>query len=103
MTDEEKIDNALKDINVVSATRGTEVDMLLATGERLLRNQQDRLVGEKASYEAERTNMLNAYAANLAKLERDTADRLHQLQQEHQHRVSGIERLITKLKAMREA
>ena len=82
---------------------GTEVDMLLATGERLLRTQRDRLVAEKATYEMARTNLLNAYQANLAKLHQDTADAATALHAEHERKVNEIERLIAKLTAMQEA
>ena len=109
MNDQEKIDDAMKDISglgVIPRPNGkqvTDIERLMNTGERLLREQQNKLVGERANYEEGRVNMLNAYAANLAKLERDTADALHQLQQDHQGRVADIERLIAKLKALREA
>jgi hypothetical protein len=118
MTDEDKINEALKDIQFdprreevtgdkvslrPNGRQVTDIERLMNTGERLLREQQDRLVGEKANYEEGRVNMLNAYAASLAKLERQTADALHRLQQDHQGRTAEIERLIVKLKALREA
>jgi hypothetical protein len=81
----------------------SDMESLMNTGERLLRRQQDRLVQEKANYEEARVNLVNAYAAQLAKLERETADSAHRLLLEHNAKVGEIERLITKLKAMREA
>jgi len=81
----------------------SDIERLMNTGERLLREQQDKLVGEKANYEEARTSLVNAYAAAQAKLDRDTADRAHRLLLEHNDRVAEIERLIAKLKALREA
>ena len=117
MTDEDKINEAMKDImsgpgvvtskdQVTMRPNGrqvSDIERLMNTGERLLREQQDKLVGEKASYEEARTNLVNAYAAATAKLDRDTADAAHRLLLEHNARVNEIERLIAKLKALREA
>jgi hypothetical protein len=79
----------------------SDFDRLLATGERLLRHQQDKLVGEKALYEEARTSLVNGYAAAQAKLERDTADAAHRLLLEHNAKVAQIERTITALKGLR--
>ena len=111
MTDEDKINEALKDVQfdarradvTVPKRQVTDIEKLMNTGERLLREQQDKLVGEKATYEEARTSLVNAYAAATAKLDRDTADRAHRLLLEHNDRVAEIERLIAKLKALREA
>ena len=90
-------------VQPIAKTESTEIERLLATGERLLRHQKSRLVAEKAQYESARTGALNHYKEQISKIESDTADELLVLQREHEHRVHEIERLIAKLTAMREA
>lgn len=108
MTDEEQVNQRLNEVAesltaMQLPSNTSDMERLLSTGERLLRRQQDKLVAVKANYEAERTSVINTYAEGLANLERNTADKLHQLLQERDASVSEIERLITKLKALREA
>lgn len=81
----------------------TEVERLLATSERLLRVQQQKVVQEKANYETTRTALLNEFKSKVAEFEHDTKEALFLLQQEHEARVHAIERLIAKLTALREA
>lgn len=81
----------------------SEVERLLATGDRLLKNQQERVVQETAAYETTRTQLMNDYNAKVAKLDHDTQEALYQLHVEHEAKIADIKRLIAKLTAMREA
>jgi len=81
----------------------SEVERLLQTGDRLLKNQQDRLVREEADYETTRTHIMNEYNSKVAALDQATKETLYQLHVEHEQKIADIKRLIVKLTAMREA
>lgn len=86
-----------------TAMVASEVERLLVTSDRLLKNQQERLVAEKAAYETTRTQLINDYNAKVAKLDHETKEALYQLHVDHEAKISDIDRLITKLTALREA
>lgn len=80
-----------------------EIERLLMTSDRLLKNQKDRIINEEAHYETTRTQIMNDYNAKVAKLDHDTKEALFQLNANHEQTIAGIKRLITKLTALREA
>ena len=80
-----------------------DIERLLATGDKLLKNQQERIVNEEAQFETTRTQIMNDYNAKAAKLDHDTKEALFQLATNHEQTLAGIKRLIAKLNAMREA
>lgn len=86
-----------------TAVATTEIERLLATSERLLKNQQRRLVSEQVGYETTRTAVLNDFKARSAQLEHDVKEELFLLQRDHEARLHEINRLIAKLTALREA
>lgn len=86
-----------------TAVSATEVERLLHTSERLLKNQQRRLVQERAAFETARTVVLNDYNAKVAQLEQNVREELTLMKRDHDIKVHDIERLIAKLTALREA
>ena len=88
---------------IAAAPASTEIERLLATGERLLRSQQERLLNEESKYQTMRIEIMDSYRVQLERIRQEAEDRLRVLDSEHNVRMSGIRNLIGKLKAMREA
>ena len=80
-----------------------EMTRLLATGNRLLRVQQHRLVTAQADYEKARVERINHYRSEMQRLADDCEYELHSLAIQHDEMLGQINSMIAKLKAMRGA
>ena len=81
----------------------TEPDRLLAAADRLLRNQQARLVDAQAAYEQRRTERSNYYRGEMQRLADEAENELLTIDIQWQATRVQIGSLINKLKALRSA
>lgn len=81
----------------------TDVDRLLATGERLLRQQEDALLKLLSTYEQAQQVIGDQYRTRVAAAVRERDEQLRILAEQHETRVVTINRVIEKLTAMRDA
>jgi hypothetical protein len=79
----------------------TDASRLLAAADKLLRFQQARMARERASYEASRTERVNFYRMEVARLEDEAEAELLAMAQKWHETESETLRLIGKLKALR--
>jgi hypothetical protein len=82
---------------------GSEVERLIATGDRLLRVQQARLAQGYADHEKQRTERQNWYRTEMRRLTDEAEHELLMLDKAWDDQRRPIEAMIAKLKAMRAA
>lgn len=87
----------------ITPAPGTEVERLLATGLRLLKAQQERLINEETNYQQRRLQVTERYRVSLEKISLEAQESLRSLDLDHRAKMAGIRELVAKLKAMREA
>ena len=100
------LQDALKVVNkteAITPVAGTEIDRLLATGERLLKSQQERMLTEESDYQRRRVAMADQFRVHMERLRQDAEDQLRTLDSEHEAKMARMRNLIAKLKALREA
>jgi hypothetical protein len=81
----------------------SDMDKLMATGNRLLREKLDEHLAATSAYERARGEMSDGYRVQMERLRMEADDKLRQLDQEHRVNIGKIEALIAKLKILREA
>ena len=90
-------------LHEVTKPEPTDVERLLATGERLLRGQQERLITEESKYQEARTRIVNDYRMRMERLGLEAEEALLAMDRQHEARMSSIRKLVEKLNAMRGA
>lgn len=112
-TDEAKSDETLPGIREIMAAadkaakielqQPTDMDKLMSTGARLLKSKMDEHLALTSSYERQRIELVDSYRVRIERLRIEAEDQLRSLESAHALQIQAIERLITKLKALREA
>lgn len=80
----------------------SDFDKLLATGEKLLRYQQERAIQAESEYQKDRTAIIDGCRVKMDRLKQQTEDELRILDAGHRHRMLQFERTIKALKGLRE-
>jgi hypothetical protein len=81
----------------------SDMEKLMATGERLLKSKIDEHLREVSAYEMQRLELIDSYRVRIERLRIEAEDQLRTLAKTHADKMNAIEHLIGKLKAMREA
>lgn len=91
------------ELSMTPASSGTEIDRLLATGERLLKSQQERMLAEESTYQHRRIQLADRFRVQMERLRQDAEDQLRTFNSEHEAKMARMRNLVAKLKALREA
>jgi hypothetical protein len=111
-TNEQKIEDALSiitpgelgDIKLAKPGRQlSDMETLMATGARLLKQKVDERIAAVSAYEKQRVELADSYRVRIARLKIAAEDELHKLSMEHADNIRALEDLIDKLKTLRGA
>lgn len=94
----------LKAVPATATPTGTEItdfDRLLAVGEKLLRQRQEKALQTESDYQKARTRVLNDCRTQMERLKIATEEELRRLDKEHDKDMREHERTIMALKGMR--
>jgi len=80
-----------------------DYEKLMDIGNRLLRQKMDEHMSAISAYELQRTELADSYRIRIEHLRNEADEQLHQLEEAHNSRIQGLERLINKLRSLREA
>jgi len=108
---ENAVEASLNEINTTPANRpapvpmrqASDMDKLMATGTRLLREKTNEHLELVSSYERQRIELVDSYRVRIERLRIEAEDQLRNLETIHTEKLGALERLITKLKVLREA
>src|SRR5262245_58867252 len=105
MSDQAKSEpTALRDMPTLrTSTEITDVNRLVATCERLLRDREDAKLKEQSAYEAAQLAITDQFRSRAAAAMRERDDAMRALDKAHDTKMADIEHAITKLKAVRDA
>lgn len=78
-----------------------DMQRLMATGARLLREKVDEHIAATSAYQRTRTELTDHYRVQMERLRMEADDRLRQLDAEHASNIRSLEDLIDKLKILR--
>jgi len=81
----------------------SDVDALLATAEKMLRQQREKLLDTETQHGAHRQRIVDGYRVEMEKLRSRAEDELRDLDAAHAARVTGLQTVIGKLTALRGA
>ena len=88
--------------SLLRGNSSTEMTKLLETGGRLLRQKLDEHIAAVSAYERKRVELLDSYRVRMERLKIDGEYELRALDDAHYDNIAAIEKLIGKLKALRE-
>jgi hypothetical protein len=94
----------LKPVPATATPSGVEIadfDRLLAIGEKLLRQRQEKVLAAESDYQKARTRVLNDCRTQMERLKIATEEELRRLEKEHDKDMREHERTIMALKGMR--
>ena len=80
-----------------------DYDKLLDIGSRLLKQKMDEHMSTVSAYELQRIELIDSYRVRMERLKIEADDQLRNLDQTHQAKLESLEKLIHKLKTLREA
>jgi hypothetical protein len=110
VTDEEKINEKMQEIGesltamqLPNTRQGTDMDKLMATGNRLLRQKIEERIKAVSEYERQRAELVDRYRVQIERTRMEAEDQLRLLEQAHAANMGTIEALIDKLKLLRGA
>ena len=83
--------------------QSSDMDKLMATGARLLREKINEHIAAVSAHEKARIELADSFRVQMERLRIDAEDRLRLLDAEHAKNIGAIEALIDKLKILRGA
>jgi hypothetical protein len=79
-----------------------DYDKLMAIGERLLKQKLDEHMAATTNYERARVELVDSYRVRMERLKLEAEDQLRTLEETHFRTLENLEKLIGKLKTLRE-
>jgi len=83
-------------------TQVLDYDKLMDIGARLLKQKTDEHLSATSSYEVQRAELFDSYRVRMERLKMEAEEQLRSLDQLHAEKMSALEKLINKLKTLRE-
>jgi uncharacterized coiled-coil DUF342 family protein len=105
----QKMEEVAKEIGKPLAVRRQEnatqqvLDMgrILAAGAKLLKTKTQELSDEISSYGLQRIEIIDSYRVRMESLKAEAEEQVRMLDQEHQDKISSLEKIISKLRVLR--
>jgi len=85
------------------STQVLDFDKLMSIGERLLKQKMDEHMKEVSVYELQRIELIDSYRVRMERLKIEAEEQLRSLEQLHNTKLEALEKLINKLRTLREA
>ena len=80
-----------------------DMDKLMAAGIKLLKQKMDDQIQLVSSYEHRRIEIVDSYRIRIERLKVEAEDQLREMEERHVEELKTLEKMISKLKALREA
>jgi uncharacterized coiled-coil DUF342 family protein len=78
-----------------------DMGRILAAGAKLLKTKTQELSDEISSYGLQRIEIIDSYRVRMESLKAEAEEQVRMLDQEHQDKISSLEKIISKLKLLR--
>jgi len=86
-----------------TGTQVLDFEKLMSIGERLLKQKMDEHMKEVSVYELQRIELIDSYRVRMERLKIEAEEQLRSLEQLHNTKLEALEKLINKLRTLREA
>jgi hypothetical protein len=80
-----------------------DIHKLMEIGGRMLKQKMDEHMHAISAYELQRIELIDSYRVRMERLKIEAEDQLRVLEENHTHKLEGLEKLISKLRTLREA
>jgi uncharacterized coiled-coil DUF342 family protein len=78
-----------------------DMGRILAAGAKLLKTKTQELSDEISSYGLQRIEIIDSYRVRMESLKAEAEEQVRMLDQEHQDKISSLEKIISKLRVLR--
>jgi hypothetical protein len=79
-----------------------DVQKLMEIGGRMLKQKMDEHMSAVSAYELQRTELIDSYRVRMERLKIEADEQLYSLEQTHRAKLESMEKLINKLRTLRE-